>query len=55
MKEIGKAISDASSSITANTTEPIYVNKGSSWAYKITPGDTIAVNGNLYAVMGFNN
>lgn len=55
MKEIGKAISDASSSITANTIEPIYVNKGSSWAYKITPGDTIAVNGNLYAVMGFNN
>ena len=55
MKEIGQLISDASDSITANTTESIYVNKGTMWAYKITPGDTITVNGYNYAVMGFNN
>ena len=55
MKEIGQAISDASGSITDNTTGSIYINKGNMWAYKITPGDTITVNGYLYAVMGFNN
>lgn len=55
MKEIAKAISEASDSINANTTEPIYVNKGRTWAYKITPGNTINVNNHLYAVMGFNN
>ena len=55
MKEIAKLISDASNSITANTTGAIYVSKGNSWAYKITPGNTIAVNGYDYAVMGFNN
>lgn len=55
MKEIGMAISEASGSINANTTEPIYVNKKNNWAYKITPGDTITVNNHLYAVMGFNN
>ena len=55
MKEIAKAISEASDSINANTTEPIYVNKGNRWAYKITPGNTINVNNHLYAVMGFNN
>ena len=54
-KEIAKAISEASESINANTTEPIYVNKENSWAYKITPGDTITVNNYVYAVMGFNN
>lgn len=55
MKEIAKAISEASDSINANTTEPIYVNKENRWAYKITPGNTINVNNHLYAVMGFNN
>lgn len=55
MKEIAKAISEASGSINANTTEPIYVNKGNRWAYKITPGNTITVNNYVYAVMGFNN
>ena len=55
MKEIAKAISEASDSINANTTEPIYVNKGNRWAYKITPGNTINVNNHVYAVMGFNN
>ena len=55
MKDIAKAISEASGSINANTTEPIYVNKGNTWAYKITPGNTITVNNHLYAVMGFNN
>lgn len=55
MKEIAKAISEASDSINANTTEPIYVNKENRWAYKITPGDTITVNNYVYAVMGFNN
>ena len=55
MKEIGQLISDASNSITANTTGAIYVNKGNSWAYKITPGDTTMANGFQYAVMGFNN
>lgn len=38
MKEIGKAISEASGSINANTTGAIYVNKENRWAYKITPG-----------------
>lgn len=56
MKEVAKAISDASSSITANTTGAIYVNNETgSLAYKITPGDTITVNSYPYAVMGFNN
>ena len=59
MKEIAKAISEASDSINANTTGPIYVNKGNKWAYKITPGDTIDVTSQIgiftYAVMGFNN
>ena len=55
MKEIAKIISEASGSINANTTSPIYVNKGNTWAYKITPGNTINVNNHLYAVMGFNN
>ena len=55
MKEIGMAISEASNNINANTTAPIYVNKENSWAYKITPGDTITVNNYVYAVMGFNN
>ena len=55
MKEIAKAISEASDSINANTTEPIYVNKENRWAYKITPGNTITVNNYVYAVMGFNN
>ena len=55
MKEIAKVISEASGSINANTTGPIYVNKGNTWAYKITPGNTINVNNHLYAVMGFNN
>ena len=55
IKEIAKAISEASRSINANTTDPIYVNKENSWAYKITPGDTITVNNYVYAVMGFNN
>ena len=58
-KEIAKAISEASESINANTTEPIYVKKKNSWAYKITPGDTINVTSTAgtytYAVMGFNN
>ena len=58
-KEIAKAISEASDSINANTTAPIYVNKENSWAYKITPGDTINVTSTAgtytYAVMGFNN
>ena len=55
MKEIGMAISEASGSISANTFGTIYINKGNMWAYKITIGDTISVNNNLYAVMGFNN
>ena len=55
MKEIGMAISEASRSINADTTGSIYINKGNMWAYKITPGDTISVNNNLYAVMGFNS
>lgn len=55
MKEIAKAISEASGSINANTTGSVYVNKGRTWAYKITPGNTINVNNHLYAVMGFNN
>ena len=54
MKEIAKAISEASESINANTTGSVYVNKGA-LAYKITPGDTISVNNHTYAVMGFNN
>ena len=55
MKEIAKAISKASDSINANTTGSVYINKGDMWAYKITPGDTINVNNDTYAVMGFNN
>lgn len=55
MKEVGMAISEASGSISANTTGTIYINKGNMWAYKITPGNTITVNNHLYAVMGFNN
>ena len=55
MKEIGQAISQYAGHITADTTEAIYVNKKDSWAYKITPGDTITVNGYQYAIMGFNN
>ena len=55
MREIGMAISEASNNINANTTAPIYVNKENSWAYKITPGNTINVNNDTYAVMGFNN
>ena len=55
MKEIAKAISEASDSINANTTGSIYVNKENRWAYKITPGNTITVNNYVYAVMGFNN
>ena len=59
MKEIAKAISEASGSINANTTGSIYVSKGNTWAYKITPGDTINVTSQIgthtYAVMGFNN
>ena len=31
MKEIGMAISEASGSINANTTEPIYVKKKNTW------------------------
>ena len=55
IKEIGMAISEASDSINANTTGSIYVSNGNTWAYKITPGNTINVNNHLYAVMGFNN
>ena len=55
MKEIAKIISEASNSINANTTGSVYVNNGNMWAYKITPGDTINVNNDTYAVMGFNN
>ena len=59
MKEIGKAISEASDSINANTTQSIYVNNGKTQAYKITPGNTINVTSQIgthtYAVMGFNN
>ena len=59
MKEIGMAISEASGSINANTTASVYVNKGSIWAYKITPANTINVTSQTgtytYAVMGFNN
>lgn len=59
MKEIAKIISEASDSINANTTGSIYVNKGNTWAYKITPGNTINVTSQIgthtYAVMGFNN
>lgn len=59
MKEIAKAISEASDSINANTIAPIYVNNSNIWAYKITPGDTINVTSQMgtytYAIMGFNN
>ena len=59
MKEIAKAISEASGSINANTTGSIYVSNGNTWAYKITPGNTIniasQIGTNAYAVMGFNN
>lgn len=55
IKEIAKAISEASNSITDYPTTSIYVNNGNTWAYKITLGDTINVNNYEYAVMGFNN
>ena len=59
IKEIAQAISEASGSINANTTGSIYVSKVNTWAYKITPGDTITVTSQIgtytYAVMGFNN
>ena len=59
MKEIAKAISEASNSINANTTGSVYVNYGNTWAYKITPGNTINITSQkgtyTYAVMGFNN
>lgn len=59
MKEIAKIISEAAGSINANTTGSVYVNKGNTWAYKITPGNTINVTSQIgtytYAVMGFNN
>lgn len=55
MKEIAKAISEASGSINTNTIGSVYVNNSNKWAYKITPGNTINVNNHLYAVMGFNN
>ena len=59
MKEIAKAISEASGSINANTTGSVYVNNGNTWAYKITPGNTINIASQMgthaYAVMGFNN
>ena len=59
IKEIAKAISEASDSINANTTGTIYINNGNTWAYKITPGDAINVTSQIgtytYAVMGFNN
>lgn len=55
MKEIAKAISKASGNINANTVGSVYVNNGNTWAYKITPGNTINVNNHTYAVMGFNN
>ena len=59
MKEIGMAISEASDSINANTTGSVYVSKGNTWAYKITPGNTINITSQIgthaYAVMGFNN
>lgn len=58
IKEIAKAISEASRSINANTTGGIYVSKGA-LGYKITPGNTINVTSQkgtyTYAVMGFNN
>ena len=59
IKEIAKAISEASDSINAYTTGSIYVGKGLTWAYKITPGNRINVTNQMgtytYAVMGFNN
>lgn len=54
MKEIAKMVSEASDSINADITGSIYVHNGT-WAYKITPGNTINVNNHTYAVMGFNN
>lgn len=54
MKEIAKMVSEASDSINADTIGSIYVHNGT-WAYKITPGNTININDLLYAVMGFNN
>ena len=58
MKEIAKMVSEASDSINADTIGSIYVHNGT-WAYKITPGDTINVTSPAgtyaYAVMGFNN
>ena len=59
IKEIGMAISEASGSINANTTGSVYVNNGNTWAYKITPGNTINITSQMgthaYAVVGFNN
>lgn len=59
IKEIAKIISEASDSINANTTGSVYVNNGNTWAYKITPGNTINITSQkgtyTYAVMGFNN
>ena len=59
IKEIAKIISETSDSINANTTGSVYVNNGNTWAYKITPGNTISVTSTAgtytYAVMGFNN
>ena len=59
LKEVAKMISEASERINSNTTGSIYVNKGSDWAYKITPGNTLNIPSQMgtytYAVMGFNN
>ena len=59
MKEVAKAISNESDYINSDTTGAVYVNKGNSWAYKITPGDTITLlttsSEYEYALMGFNN
>ena len=59
LREIAKMISEASERINSNTTGSIYVNKGSDWAYKITPGNTLNISSptGIYtcAVMGFNN
>lgn len=42
IKEIAKMVSEASDSINADTTGSIYVHNGT-WAYKITPGNTISI------------
>lgn len=59
IKEIAKIISETSESINVNTTGSVYVNNGNTWAYKITPGNTISITSQIgtyaYAVMGFNN